>query len=70
MEDGPDRKVLVIASVDDSMDRERGSDVLDGDGDGDGVPDSRRSESGKIGVAGAVFLILNKMIGTGSKSSL
>lgn len=68
MEDGPDRKDLVIASVDDSMDRERGSDVLDGDGDG--VPYSRRSESGKIGVAGAVFLILNKMIGTGSKSSL
>ena len=27
------------------------------------------SESRKIGVTGAVFLILNKMIGTGSKSS-
>lgn len=36
----------------------------------DGVQQFAYSDSRKIGVTGAVFLILNKMIGTGSKSRL
>lgn len=36
---------------------------------GDGTQEFVIPESRKIGVAGAVFLILNKMIGTGSMSS-
>jgi len=35
----------------------------------DGAVEFTIPESRKIGVAGAVFLILNKMIGTGSMSS-
>jgi hypothetical protein len=57
----PDFKKL--RSSYDLIDSEAASDNLHHDDD---VPDAH-SGSGKIGVAGAVFLILNKMIGTGSK---
>lgn len=39
-------------------------------GDEEGTQKYALSEKRKIGITGAVFLILNKMIGTGSKSEL
>ncbi|KAM7216427.1 Amino acid permease domain containing protein [Rhypophila decipiens] len=62
------------ASDDDVVDSEAASIVLDSDGSPllggtelfvDGVQKYRLPESRKIGVVGAFFLILNKMIGTG-----
>lgn len=46
------------------VDSEADSDIFDRDG----IPYAR-PEPGKIGVAGAVFLILNKMVGTGSTAA-
>jgi hypothetical protein len=46
----------------DQIDSEAGSQISFGDGTSHDHPQSR-----SIGVAGAVFLILNKMIGTGSR---
>lgn len=47
----------------DQVDSEASSQISFDDGNSYAHPESR-----KIGVAGAVFLILNKMIGTGSRS--
>ena len=55
--DGADRKSPSIGPLDDRIDSEAASEIFDTDG----------FESTKIGVTGAVFLILNKMIGTGSE---
>ncbi|KAK0636422.1 amino acid/polyamine transporter I [Bombardia bombarda] len=55
-------------AVDDAVDSETESEVLDSNGvrlGGEGGPRYTLPESRKIGIAGAVFLILNKMIGTG-----
>ncbi len=52
-----DRKSPSIGTLDDRIDSEAASEIFDTDG----------FESTKIGVTGAVFLILNKMIGTGSE---
>jgi hypothetical protein len=61
--DDPDRKLLTVASPDDSIDREAGDGMFSSEGGHHAGAQSR-----KIGVAGAVFLILNKMIGTGSRT--
>lgn len=53
------------AAVEEHVDSEAASEISDSDG-----ISYARPEPGKIGVAGAVFLILNKMIGTGSRSPL
>jgi hypothetical protein len=52
-------------AVEEHVDSEAASEIFDSD-----VIFYAQPESGKIGVAGAVFLILNKMIGTGSRSPL
>ncbi|KAG7289126.1 hypothetical protein NEMBOFW57_005489 [Staphylotrichum longicolle] len=59
--DRSDGKKPVVESIDDPIDSEAASEILDEDG----LPYSQFG-SRKIGVAGAVFLILNKMIGTGT----
>jgi len=70
----PDRKS--VHSSDDAVDSEASSMVFDGDGvrllggGAEGVQKYGLPESRKIGVAGAFFLILNKMIGTGSECFL
>lgn len=70
----PDRKA--VHSSDDAVDSEAASMVFDGDGvrllggGAEGVQKYGLPESRKIGVAGAFFLILNKMIGTGSECFL
>lgn len=69
-----DRKYYADNSVaEDSVDSEAASTVLDSDGSPlsgsisvEGVQKYTLPESRKIGVVGAFFLILNKMIGTGS----
>lgn len=67
----PDSKS--IHSSEDAVDSEAASMVFDSDGvqlsgvGGEGVQKYTLPESRKIGVAGAFFLILNKMIGTGSE---
>lgn len=59
------------AATEDAVDSEAASIVLDSDGNPllgavEGVQKYILPESRKIGVVGAFFLILNKMIGTGS----
>jgi hypothetical protein len=61
--EGLDRKRPRPAGKD-QVDSEAGSQISFGDGSSHAHPESRN-----IGVAGAVFLILNKMIGTGSRST-
>ena len=51
-----------VAPRDDPIDSEAASQIFESDG-----AQYAGSESSKIGVTGAVFLILNKMIGTGSR---
>jgi hypothetical protein len=78
--DDPDRKSLEPLLSSSSASSETASEVFDINGNWlgpnygtlDGAFDEDRlryeiPESQKIGVAGAVFLILNKMIGTGSQ---
>ncbi len=62
--DGLDGKTRTVQNGirDDPIDSEAASEIFDSNGTEDADPGS-----GKIGVTGAVFLILNKMIGTGSK---
>jgi len=60
--DRSDGKRPLVESLDDPVDSEAASEVFEEDGLA-----YSQSGSSKIGVAGAVFLILNKMIGTGSK---
>lgn len=51
----------IANSTDDPVDSEAASEIFNQDGS-----PYAGSDAGKIGVTGAVFLILNKMIGTGS----
>ena len=56
------RRPVRVAPRDDPIDSEAASEIFENDG-----AQYAGSESSKIGVTGAVFLILNKMIGTGSR---
>lgn len=63
--DDPDLKSPTNSAEEVLLDSESASEML---GTSRDAPNSS-AESRKIGVAGAVFLILNKMIGTGSRAS-
>ncbi len=57
------KRLFRVAPHDDPIDSEAASEILESDG-----AQYPGSDSSKIGVTGAVFLILNKMIGTGSRN--
>jgi hypothetical protein len=63
----PDGKprIVQLGPRDDPIDSEAASEIFDSDG-----TQFADTDPNKIGVIGAVFLILNKMIGTGSKCCL